>query len=171
MRKQGQAWLLIIGLLCGNATAHGQTALTEGDLLPFAGAWTLDTTQSGVTEPERRVITVGPGWLRVEIHRADDDRPPALVYNLDGTSRVNPFGSGTATTELRRDANGIVTVTVFTINDRPVTVQERLQMTSAGDMVAAVLLRVEHGYQGVLPALQKGAPNVAETSKHFRRTP
>ena len=59
---------------------------------------------------------------------------------------------------------------MFTVNERPVTVQERLQITPAGDMTAAVLVRVEHGYQGVLPPLETQAGNVAQTLKYFRRS-
>ena len=114
----------------------------------FRGRLDPRLTKSGATDPERRVITHGPEWMRVEIHRPGDVRPPVLIYKLDGSPNVNPFGSGTATTEIRRDRNDIVTVTVFTMSDRPVTVQERLQITAAGDMTAAVLVRVEHGYQG-----------------------
>src|SRR5688572_6972917 len=150
MRKQKHAWLLILGFLCSGVGANAQNGLTAADIAPFVGAWALDLTKSGATDPERRVITLGSGSMRVEIHRPGDNRPPVLSYNLDGSPSVSPFGSGTATTEIRRDRNDIVTVTVFTINDRPVTVQERLQITSAGEMTAAVLLRVEHGYQGVL---------------------
>ena len=171
MRKQSHAWLLILGVLCSGALAHAQSEITAPDVEPFAGVWTLDATKSGATDPERRVITLGPGWMRVEIHRAGDERPPVLIYNLNGSPNVNPFGSGTATTEIRRDKAGIVTVTVFTVNDRPVTVQESLQITSTGDLTAAVQVRVEHGYQGVLPALEKQAPNVSTTAKYFRKTP
>ena len=170
MHKQRLAWLLIVGVLCGGGV-HAQNGVTAPDLAPFVGTWTLDVAKSGATSPERRIITLGPGWMRVEIHRPNDDNPPVLIYNLDGSTNVSPFGSGTATTEIRRDPNAIVTVTVFTVNDRPVTVHERLQITSTGDMTAAVLLRVEHGYQGALPALEKQSANVAETSKYFRRSP
>ena len=173
MRIQSQAWLLILilGVLCSGTRAHAQTEITAPDVAPFAGAWTLDLTRSGSTDAERRVITLGAGWMRVEIHRAGDERPPVLIYNLNGSSNVNPFGAGTATTELRRDKTGIVTVTVFTVNDRPVTVQESLQITPAGEMTVAVQVRVEHGYQGVLPTLEKQAPNVSVTSKYFRKAP
>ena len=170
MRKPRYAGLLISAVLCGDIGAHAQEGITAPELERYVGAWALDTVESGATEPERRVITLGPGWMRVEIHRPGDDHPPVLIYNLNGSPNVNPFGSGVATTELRRDRNGIVTVTVFTINDRPVTVQEHLQITSAGDMTVAVLLRVEHGYQGVPPTLEKRGANVSETSKYFRKT-
>lgn len=168
MRNQGHSWLLILGVLYTGGL-QAQNTLTESEITPFVGEWTLDPTKSGRPDPERRIITRGPGWLRVELHRPGDDRPPVLLYKLDGSAHVGEFGSGSATTEIRREENGILTVTVFTVNDRPVTVQERLQITSDGDMTAAVLVRVEHGYEGVLPALEKQAPNVSQTFKHFRK--
>jgi hypothetical protein len=148
-----------------------QTTLTAHDLEPFVGSWTLDPAKSAVSDPERRIITLGPAWVRIELHRPGDAHPPALVYNLDGSPNVNPFGAGTATTEIRKEPNALVTSTVFTINDRPVTVHERLQITSTGEMTASVILRVEHGYQGVVPPLERAAPNVSETLKYFRKSP
>jgi hypothetical protein len=94
-----------------------------------------------------------------------------LIYNLDGSRNVNSFGPATATTEIRRDGNDVVTVTVFNIKDRPVTVEERLRLTPAGEMAVAVLVRVEHGYEGVRSPLEKRAPNVAEGSKFFQKVP
>ena len=171
MVSRRNAWLLILGLLFGRGALYAQQQpLSAADLAVFAGQWTLDLSKSAATEPERRVITVAPDAMRVELHRPGDDRPPVLIYNLDGSRNVNPFGSGTATTEIRREGPDIITVTVFTVNDRPVTVQERLQVTGPTDMSAAVTVRVEHGYQGVRPALEKGAPNASETLKHFRKT-
>jgi hypothetical protein len=150
--------------------ARAMNGLTRSDLEPFVGTWTLDASQSSAADPEWRQITLGDQSMRVEIHRPDDDRPPALVYNLDGTRRTNPFGAGSAVTEIRREQGDIVTSTVFTINERPVTVQERLKITAAGDLATVVIVRVEHGYQGVLPPLAIQPANVAQASKYFRRT-
>ena len=47
--------------------------------------------------------------------------------------------------------------------------EERLKVAASGEMVAAVTVRVEHGYQGVLPPLETKAPNVAQTVKYFRK--
>lgn len=152
-------------------TASAREQLGQADVAPLLGSWTLDASRSGASEAERRVITAGPGWMRVEIHRQGDAHPPTLIYNLDGSTNTNPYGTGTATTELRRDGDALITLTVITINDRPVTVQERLRVTAPGELTAAVMMRVEHGYQGVQPALERRPPNVAETSKHFRKTP
>ena len=177
MRKQSLIPLLISTVLCstvlcGTVVAQTQNALAERDVAPFVGSWTLDEVRTAAsTEPERRVITVGPGWMRVEVHRPGDDHPPVLVYNLDGSRKVNAFGAGTATTEIRREGTDVVTVTVFTVNDRPVTVEERLTLSQSGELTAAVRLRIEHGYQGVLPPSEKRPPNVSETVKYFRKSP
>jgi hypothetical protein len=172
MRKQSRMSILVLGVLCSSAVVQGQDALVTSDVAPLVGSWTLDTVKtSGATEPERRVITAGRGWMRVEVYRPSDDRAPVLIYNLDGSRNVNPFGSATATTEIRRDGADLVTVTVFTVNDRPVTVQERLRINEEGELTAAVLLRIEHGYEGVLPALEKRPANVSESLKYFRKSP
>jgi hypothetical protein len=171
MRKQRHTWLLILGVLYSGAGPYAQTDLTAPELASFIGTWTVDSTKSGTTDPERRVISTGAGWMRVEIHRPGDSRPPVLIYNLDGSRNVNSFGPATATTQIRRDGNDIVTVTVVNIKDRPVTVEERLRLTSAGEMAVAILVRVEHGYEGVRPALEKHGPNVAEGSKLFQKIP
>jgi hypothetical protein len=84
---------------------------------------------------------------------------------------VNSFGPATATTQIERDGDDIVTVTVVNIEDRPVTVEERLRLTSAGEMAVAVRVRVEHGYEGVRPAQETHGPNVAEGSKLFQKVP
>ena len=171
MRKRRGGWLLMLGLLGWVAALTGeQTGLAASDIEPLVGEWILDSAKSGVSDPERRVVTLGVGWVRVELHRPGDERPPTLIYMLDGSSNTTPFGAGTATTQIRRERAEIVTVTVITINDRPVTVEERLNVASSGEMVAAVTLRVEHGYQGVLAPLEKQAPNVAQNVKYFRRT-
>src|SRR5215204_250656 len=127
MRSQRSGWLLMLGLLGWAVTLTGQQAgLTAADVEPLVGEWTLDAPKSGVSDPERRVITFGVGWVRVEIHRPGDERPPTLTYMLDGSSNTTPFGAGTATTQIRRERAEIITVTVITINERPVTVEERL---------------------------------------------
>jgi hypothetical protein len=116
------------------------------------------------------VVTLADGGVRVEIHRPGDERPPVLIYLLDGSSKTTPFGAGTATTQIRRERGELITLAVITINDRPVTVEERLNVASSGELVAAVMLRVEHGYQGVPPPLERQAPNVSQNVRYFRRT-
>jgi len=171
MNKRRTALIVILGLHVGLVSPRAQQpeGLADSDIAPLVGEWTLDALKSGVSDPERRVITQGPGWMRVEMYRPGDDRPPTLIYRLDGSSNTTPFGAGTATTEMWRERAEIVTVAVITINERPVTVGERLTVAPSGELVAAVTLRVEHGYQGVLPPLETQAPNVAQSVKYFRR--
>lgn len=168
MRKYLWAWMAVCGVLYGSV-GYAQGAVSADEVKPLVGNWTLDASKSGATDAERRVITMGPSWMKVEIHRPTDDRPIELTYNLDGTNKVSPYGTGSASTEMRHDQGSVVTVTVVTINNSPVTVTERLAVTPEGVMTAAVTLRVEHGYQGVQPALQTRPSNVAETLKHFTR--
>ena len=170
-RRLAAVLFVVACVVFSGTPSYSRGDLTAPDIAPLVGNWTLDLMKSGVTEPERRLITAGPGWMRVEIHREGDAHPPTLLYKLDGSRHVNPFGEGTATTEMWREGDEIVTFTVFLVKDRPVTVREGLHATAAGEMTAAVTLTVEHGYQGVKPALEKGPGHVAEALKHFRKTP
>jgi len=125
---------LAAGLLCFlyASGAAAQTGSPVTDVARLEGTWTLDIERSGVTESERRVVTLGPTWIRVTIHRAMDDHPPVLIYNLDGSKGLNPFGDGTATTALYREPTGLRTETVYTIHDRPTTVSEVFRLNAAG---------------------------------------
>ena len=78
---------LAAGLLCFlyASGVAAQTGSPVTDVARLEGTWTLDIERSGVTESERRVVTLGPTWIRVTIHRAMDDHPPVLIYNLDGS--------------------------------------------------------------------------------------
>jgi hypothetical protein len=159
-------------VICFAGGADAQPPPSANDLSRLEGTWTLDVARSGATEPERRVVSVGPTWIRVTLYRAGDDRPPVLIYNLDGSSGTNSFGQGTAATRLSRDEAGLRTETVYTVNDRPITVTEVLRLNAAGDELSIeTVVRVEHGYQGVPPALDRGAPNVSRATKVFRRVP
>src|SRR4030095_17229056 len=70
-------------------TAHAQSALTPTDVAGLQGTWILDVARSGIPQAERRVITTGPTWVRVEMYRAGDDHPPTLTYHLDGSDTLN----------------------------------------------------------------------------------
>jgi hypothetical protein len=156
------------------AAGHAQSTLSQADVAVYEGTWLLDPLRSGLTEAdaERRVITTGPTWMRVDIYRAQDAQPISLMYNFDGSPTANPFGTGTAVSKLRREAHGLVTETVFTVKDQPVTVHELLPVRPEGsDLAIAVTLRVEHGYQGTPPALARTAPNVSKGTKLFRKQP
>jgi len=145
--------------------------VSSADVRALEGAWVLDVMASGLTEAdaERRVVTLGPTWLRVDLHRPRDEQPAALIYNLDGSTNVNPFGSSTAETKLTRAGEYIVLETVFTVNKQAVTMNERVPLVPGLDLPIEVMLRVEHGYQGVAPAGVRTPPNVSNVTKIFRK--
>jgi hypothetical protein len=154
---------------------QGQTPekLSQADLRALEGTWELDVMRSGLTEAEteRRVMTVGPTWLRVDLHRPRDPHPAALIYNLDGAPNINAFGSSTAVTRLTRDGEYVVLETVFTVNNQAVTMNERVPTVPGLDLPVEVMLRVEHGYQGVAPTGVKTPPNVSNVTKIFHKAP
>ena len=155
---------------------RGQKAgqVSPEDLRALEGTWVLDVVRSGLTEAEaeRRVMTVGPSWVRVDIHRPKDVQPAALIYNLDGSANVNAFGSSTAETKLTRSGESIVLETVFTVNKQAVTLNERVPLVPGLDLPIEVMLRVEHGYQGVAPAAGvRTPPNVSNVTKIFKKQP
>lgn len=154
---------------------RGQTPgkVSLADVRFLEGGWVLDLERSGLTEAEaeRRVMTVGPSWLRVDLHRPRDPQPVALIYNLDGSSNVNAFGAGTAITTLTRDGEHVVLETIFTVNNQAVTLNERVPLVPGLDLPVDVMLRVEHGYQGVTTANARTPPNVSTVTKIFRKQP
>ena len=153
------------------AQAPGKVSLA--DVRYLEGAWVLDVARSGLTEAEaeRRVVTLGPAWLRVDLHRPKDTRPTALIYNLDGSTNVNAYGAGTAVTKLTRDGEHIVLETLLTVNNQAVTLRERVPLVPGLELPIEVMLRVEHGYQGVPPAGDRVSPNVSTAKKIFRKEP
>lgn len=172
--------ILIVALTCvstllGSAAAgHGQTPVTEANVSAFAGTWVLDVARSGLPEndAERRVITTGPTSMRVDIHRAKDAHPISLIYKFDGTRNTSPFGAGTAESQLVREESGLVLRTVFTINNHPITVQELLPSAIDGkELPIVIMLRVEHGYQGVAAPGERKAPNASNAVKYFVKQP
>jgi hypothetical protein len=164
----------IVTTLLGSSLIGQQSPVSTADVAPFEGTWVLDPVRSGVTGAvaERRIITIGPMSMRVEIHRDEDAHPISLIYNFDGSTRENAFGEGTATTRLTREETGFLLHTVFTVKNQPITVDELLPAHANGtELAIAVLLRVEHGYEGVAPAAGRTPPNVAKTTKFFNRQP
>ena len=147
--------------------------VSPDEVRPLAGAWALDIGKSGLTaaDAERRVMTVGPTWLRMDLHRPADAPATAFIYNLDGTTNVNAFGSSTAVTKLTRDGEYVLLETVFSVNNQAVTLHERVPRVPGLDLPIEVMLRVEHGYQGVAPAGSKASPNVSNVTKFFRKQP
>ena len=145
--------------------------VSSADVRALEGAWVLDVMASGLTEAdaERRVVTLGPTWLRVDLHRPRDEQPTALIYNLDGSANVNAFGSSTAETKMTRVGEYIVLETVFTVSKQAVTMNERVPLVPGLDLPVEVMLRVEHGYQGVAPAGVRTPPNVSNVTKIYRK--
>ena len=108
----------------------------------------------------------------MEIVRAEDARPPRLTYRFDGQDAVAEFGSGKATARLVRERSAVVTETVYEINNSPITVREILTVNADGtELTVNTTLRVEHGYQGPLPAGASKSPNVSNAVVVFVRRP
>lgn len=172
MRLGFASGVLIAMLWCSALAGRAQSYVSAADVAAFQGTWVLDLMRSGLTEAaaERRVITTDTTSMRVAVYRPRDGRPFTLVYNLDGSPTTNSFGDGTAVSRLRREGPGFLTETVYTVRDQPVTVRELLAPTpTGGDLTIEVMVRVEHGYQGVPPSLESGAPNAAKATKFFQK--
>ena len=149
-----------------------QAPRPAADYERLAGTWQLDTGGNLSIAAERRIITVSPEWLRVELQRSEDARPPVLTYRFDGRDEVNPFGTGKATSRLLREGGVIATETVYEIRNSPITVRETLSLNPAGtELTVTSVLRVEHGYEGQLAAGQSKPPNVSTATMVFRKQP
>ena len=168
MRRRLPAPLAVAMVLLGTHALSGQWSLSAADFMEFQGTWVLELARSESRSTERRVITMAPEWLRVEVQRAADDHPFALIYKFDGSETMTAFGKGSATSRLRREGADLITETVYVVNDQPVTVTERLRITPDGtEMTAETMLRVEHGYQGVKSPLESSAPNLVKARMVF----
>jgi hypothetical protein len=164
--------VVVTAIVTATSVGRAQTPISQADMAVYEGTWVLDVERSGLTmaEAERRVITASSTGLRVEIQREADAYPIALIYQFDGSTTMNPFGAGTAESKLSREGAGMLLHTVFTVRDQPITVHELLPARPDGDILAVdVMLRVEHGYQGVAPAAGRTPPNVAKAVKFYRR--
>ena len=160
-------------LLTPALRGQAPTKVSLDTIRALEGTWVLDIAKSGLTaaDAERRVVTLGPAWLRMDLHRPADEPAMALIYNLDGSTNVNAFGSSTAVTKLTRDGESVVLETVFSVNAQAVTLHERVPRVPGLDLPIDVMLRVEHGYQGVAPTGSKTSPNVSNVTKFFRKEP
>jgi hypothetical protein len=107
----------------------------------------------------------------MDLHRPVDAPATSLIYNLDGSTNVNAFGSSTAVTKLTRDGEYVVLETVFSVNSQAVTLHERVPLVPGLDLPIEVMLRVEHGYQGVAPTGVTTSPNISTSTKFFRKQP
>ena len=155
--------------------ASGRLEAQEGPLAApgfarLAGTWDLDTRGAPSVPAERRIITVSPEAFHVEIVRVEDARPPRLTYRFDGQEAVAEFGSGKATARLVREPSAVVTETVYEINNSPITIRDILTVNADGtELTVTSTLRVEHGYQGPLPAGVSKSPNVSNSVVVFTR--
>jgi len=158
----GLVALLLLTL--GSSMVRAQGAIAATEFARLAGTWDLDTSGDPSLPAERRIITVSPGSLHVEIVRAEDARPPRLTYRFDGQAAVAEFGSGKATARLVRERVAVVTETVYEINASPLTIREILSVNAAGtELTVNRTLRVEHGYEGPLSAGASKSPNVSNS--------
>jgi hypothetical protein len=146
-----------------------QERSTPLDAARLAGTWDLDT--AGPPNPtERRVITVSAESMRVEILRAEDARPPHLTYRFDGKDTESAFGAGKAIARLVGERGTVVTETVYEISNSPITIREAFTVNpSGGELTVNTTVRVEHGYQGPLPAGASKSPNVSTAVSVFRK--
>jgi hypothetical protein len=174
MRARFAAAVVLAVVWCSASEGQAPPAVSAADVAALQGTWVLDLERSGLTESsaERRVISNDATSMRVDVHRARDARPFTLVYKFDGSANTTPFGDGTAVSSLRREGTGFLTETVYTVNERPVTVREVLPSALHGSELAIeVMVRVEHGYEVVTPTLDSGAPNAAKAIKYFQKQP
>jgi hypothetical protein len=149
---------------------HSQA--TAAGIAGFQGTWTLDLGRSGGTSPERRIVSADAESMRIETHRAEDARPPVLLYRFDGSDKLNAFGDNTATTRLRREGSDLVLETVYLVNEQAVTVDETWRLDENGrEMIVDVMMRIEHGYHGVPPPFVKSPPNISKVTNVFRKEP
>jgi hypothetical protein len=170
MRIRLTTSLGLVALVLVGRFAGAQSPTSAADLARLAGTWQLDTAGNSSIAAERRVITLVPEGVRIEIRRAEDVRPPVLVYRFDGRDAQNPFGAGKATSRLLRESGAIVTETIYEIRNSPVTVRETLKVDAAGtEMTVDTTVRVEHGYEGALSAGEKKASNVSNGTAVFRK--
>src|SRR5688500_13563179 len=140
--------VVLLTTLIGVSGPQAQSSLSRADVIGVEGTWALDSEPSDAGPSERRVITVATDSLTVVIHRATA-APVTLIYKFDGSDTESPFGQGTATARLRQEGGRLLTVTVFTVNDAPVTVNELISLNpERTELTVETMLRVEHGYQG-----------------------
>jgi hypothetical protein len=171
MRKTLAACSLV-ALVFASSISTAQESLAAPEVARLAGTWDLDTSGDPSLPAERRIITVSRESLVVEIVRAEDARPPRLTYRFDGQDAVTEFGSGKATARLVREPRAVVTETVYEINNSPITMREILSLNADGtELTVTSTLRVEHGYQGPLPAGASKSPNVSNSVVVFVKRP
>jgi hypothetical protein len=169
MRSTLATSVFFVALVLVSRAAGAQATSPAAEFTRLAGTWQLDAAGNS-SVAERRVITLSPQGFRIEIQRAEDDRPPVLTYRFDGEDVLNPFGAGKATSRLLREGRAIVTETIFEIRNSPITVREALSVNPSGtELTVNTTVRVEHGYEGTLPGGEKKSPNVSTATAIFRK--
>jgi hypothetical protein len=170
MRNKLGISLGLVAFVVASSLLCAQVPDPMKDFARLAGTWELDTAGDASISAEQRIITVSPEWLRIEIRRAEDARPPLLTYRFDWQEVENAFGSGKATSRLLPEKGAIVTETIYEIRNSPITVREVLSVNPDGtELTVNTTLRVEHGYEGVGAPREKKAPNVSTSTRVFRR--
>ena len=165
------AALVVFAVSTHQLHAQAPAKTTLNDLRHLPGTWVLDLAKSGLSEAdaEQRTVTLGAAWMRMDIQRKAAAQPVSLIFNLDGAPNVNAYGSGEAVTKLTRDGDDILLEAVFTVNKQAVTLTERVPLVPGLDLPVDVMLRVEHGYQGVAPAGVTTPPNTSNARKFFQK--
>ena len=173
MRIICAALIVLTTLFLADLRGQAPVKVSLADVRALEGTWVLDVGSSGLTEAEaeQRVVTLGESWLRIDLHRPKDAQPAVLIYNLDGSANVNPLGSSTAITRLTRDGDDVVLETVFTVSKQAVTLREKVPLKPGLELPVQVMLRVEHGYQGVASPGDRNPPNASSVTKIFRKQP
>jgi hypothetical protein len=170
MRSTLGASLGLVAFVLGSNVVRAQVSEPTPDFARLTGTWELDASGNTSLSAERRIISVSPEALRIEILRAEDDRPPVLTYRFDGQDAVNPFGPGKAISRLLRERGALITETIYEIRNSPITVRETLSVNPEGtEMTVNTTLRVEHGYGGAGAPSESKPPNVSTATTVFRK--
>jgi hypothetical protein len=170
MRNTRGASFGLVALVLASNVVLAQVSDPVPAFARLAGTWELDTSGSTSLSAERRVISISPEWLRIELLRAEDDRPPVLNYRFDGQDAINAFGSAKAISRLLREAGALITETIYEVRNSPITVRETLSVNPEGtEMIVNTTMRVEHGYGGPGAPGESKPPNVSTVTTVFRK--
>ena len=94
----------------------------------------------------------------------------AASHSCSLSNSLSTSGAGKATARLVREPSAVVTETVYEINNSPITIRETLSLNPEGsELTVNTTVRVEHGYQGPLPAGASKSPNVSTAVVVFVR--
>jgi hypothetical protein len=170
MRHTLRISLGFVALVVASKVLCAQVPDSTTDFARLAGTWELDNSGDASLSAEQRIITVSPEWLRIEIRRSEDARPPLLTYRFDWQEAENAFGSGKATSRLVPERGAVITETIYEIRNSPITVRGIFSLNPDGtELIVNTTLRVEHGYEGVGAPGETKPPNVSTATRVFRR--